>query len=157
MTTYLEMTDAYSTAIRQNGGSKMNQCQWFNLVTVCKDNFVLTLFTFRLSGPCINCAFRNAPNELNYGRVSQWNGFILLCTNIKTKRLIALMLCSADYTDDQLLYRLATEVDNRRLAGARGVESFRGRWLHSLRILMTKIRGPRRYRGVWELAVYSCA
>ena len=47
------MSDVYSTAIRQSGGSKMNQCQWFNLVTVCKDNFVLPLFTFRLSGPCI--------------------------------------------------------------------------------------------------------
>ena len=54
------MSDVYSTAIRQSGGSKMNQCQWFNLVTVCKDNVVLPLFTFRLSGPCINCALLNA-------------------------------------------------------------------------------------------------
>ena len=42
-------------------------------------------------------------------------------------RLIALMLCSADYNDDQSLYRLAAEVDNRGLAGARGDDSFRGR------------------------------
>ena len=60
MTTYLGMSDVYSTAIPQSGGSKMNQCQWFNLVTVCKYNFVLPLFTFRLSGPCINCALLNA-------------------------------------------------------------------------------------------------
>ena len=37
------------------------------------------------------------------------------------------MLRSADYTDDQSLYRTAAEVDNRRLAGARGDESLRGR------------------------------
>ena len=60
MTTYLGMSDVYSTAIGQSGGSKINQCQWFNLVTVCKDNFVLPLFTFRLSGLCINCALLNA-------------------------------------------------------------------------------------------------
>ena len=60
MTTYSGMSDVYSTAIRQSGGSKMNQCQWFNLVTICKDNFVLPLFTFRLSGPCVNCALLNA-------------------------------------------------------------------------------------------------
>ena len=56
------MSDVYSTAIRQSGGSKMNQCQWFNLVTVCKDNFVLPLFTFRLSGLYVyyNCALLNA-------------------------------------------------------------------------------------------------
>ena len=60
MTTYLGMSDVYSTAIRQSGGSNMNQCQWYNLVTVCKDNFVLPLFTFRLSGQCINCTLLNA-------------------------------------------------------------------------------------------------
>ena len=66
MTTYLGMSDLYSTAIRQSGGSKMNQCQWFNLVTVCKDNFVLPLFTFRLSGPCINCTLLNALYCFNF-------------------------------------------------------------------------------------------
>ena len=60
MTSYSGMSDVYSTAIRQSSGSKMNQCQWFNLVTVCKDNFVLPLFTFHFSGPCINCALLNA-------------------------------------------------------------------------------------------------
>ena len=45
----LGMSDVYSTAIRQSGESKMNQCQWFNLVTVCKDTlFYLYLhFVYR--------------------------------------------------------------------------------------------------------------
>ena len=114
----------------------MNQCQWFNLVTVCKDNFVLPLFTFRLSGPCINCALLNAlycfkltGNQTSLITVvlASEMGLYYFELNIKTKRLIALMLCSADYTDNQSLYRLAAEVDNRGLAGARGDESFHGR------------------------------
>ena len=45
------MSDVNSTAIRQSGGSKMNQCQWFNLVTVCKDNLVFTFIYISFIGP----------------------------------------------------------------------------------------------------------
>ena len=132
------------------------------LITVCKDKvcftfiyiaFISSIYCFLLN---VLYCFKLTGNQSSFMTCSQWNESRILCTNNKTKRLIALMLCSSDYTNDQSLCRLAAVVDHGGLPGARGDESFRGRWLQLLRIIIIKIWGPRRYRVVWELAV-CCA